>query len=172
MECLGARSAACCWTSDAGPGLLLEALAERGGTVALAGVDISAEMGHIAAARLRGRADRSSGRRRGAAVGRSAVRVCCVGSCHHYPRPDRTLAKTPRVLGCGGRLVIADPTAPAGLRKPVDAIIRVLGRADVQIYGRGEVATMRAAQELQRFTWTSVAIWGFVATAVAGQRVR
>ncbi|HLJ59671.1 MAG TPA: methyltransferase domain-containing protein [bacterium] len=152
-----------------GPGLLLQTLAERDPAMFLAGLDISPEMIRIAKEGLGPRADLRVGDAETLPwEGARFDCLVCVDSFHHYPHPQAALAEMHRVLRSGGRLVVADPTAPPIIRQLANIVNPLLGMGDVRMYGPREMKRMLEAQGFEQVEWSTVGIWGFVATAVAG----
>lgn len=93
--------------------------------------------------------------------------VTCVDSFHHYPNPERALQEIHRVLRRDGCFVLADPTAPALVRRPLNSVIHLLRRGDVRMYDRKEITGMLEAVRFKPVDWREVGCWGFVASAVA-----
>ncbi|HXX36703.1 MAG TPA: methyltransferase domain-containing protein [bacterium] len=168
LRCLGNALCGSLLDVGCGLGLVLETLAERDPGLALAGLDISPEMIRIAKERLGTRADLRLGDAE--ALPWEDHRfdyVVCVDSFHHYPHAIRALAEMHRVLKRGGRLTIADPTAPPILRQLANAVNPLLHRGDVRMYDQRETVRMLEAQRFERIRWSRAGIWGFVVTALA-----
>lgn len=151
-----------------GPGLLLATLAENYPELRLAGLDIAPEMIRVAQERLGSRADLRIGDSESLPWEDCVFDyVFSVDSFHHYPNPLRALAEFHRVLKGGGRLVVADPTAPSPIRQIVNPLNRWLRNGDVKMYDRREMSGMLDTCRFQITDWRTVGGWGFVASARA-----
>lgn len=136
------RRAACSRVLEVGcrSGALLSRLPEG---VDRAGLDFSPREISAARRRLGGRADL----RLGDPVAlpwadRSFDAVVCVDALHRWARPDRVLGELRRVLERRGRLILADPWLPAGLRHLVNLLgpLRIAG--GVRVYSRDELVVL------------------------------
>jgi len=152
-----------------GPGLLLTTLAGQYPHLDLAGLDIAPEMVRVAKERLGDRADiRLGDSERLPWPDASFNFIFCVDSFHHYPNARTVLHEFRRVLTPDGRLLLADPTAPAPVRKILNLIIRLMRMGDVQMYDRRKMTGLLEACRFRSIQWRESGSWGFVASAVAG----
>ena len=169
LQRLGTRIRGSLLDVGCGPGLLLKTLAEQDPGMSLAGLDISPEMIRIAKEGLGNRADLRVGDAE--ALPWEDARfdsLVCVDSFHHYPHPQAALAEMRRALRSGGRLIIADPTAPPVIRQLANIVNPLLRRGDVRMYGEREMKRMLKAHGFEKMEWSIVGVWGFVVTALAG----
>lgn len=152
-----------------GPGLLLATLAAQYPQLHLAGLDIAPEMVKVAKERLGERADiRLGDSERLPWQDASFSYIFCVDSFHHYPNARKVLHEFRRVLAPDGRLLLADPTAPAPFRNILNLIIRLMRMGDVQMYDRRKMTTLLENCRFSSIQWQESGSLGFVASAVAG----
>jgi ubiquinone/menaquinone biosynthesis C-methylase UbiE len=87
----------------------------------------------------------------------SMTALLCASSFHHYPDPAGAAKEFARVLGPGGRVVIADPCMDRPIVRLADRVLRLIEPAHVRMYRSGELAGFLAAAGLRpvarRFLW-------------------
>jgi ubiquinone/menaquinone biosynthesis C-methylase UbiE len=71
--------------------------------------------------------------------------VCCTFSFHHYPNPQKVLTEMNRVLKSDGRLIMADPWAPAPLRQVLNAVMQYSKGGDICTYSRRQMERLLGA---------------------------
>lgn len=65
------------------------------------------------------------------------ITVCC--AFHHFVEPEAFMKEAYRILKHGGRLIIADPTAPVIIRQIENVFIPLFKMGDVRIYNKKEM---------------------------------
>ncbi|KNY26404.1 class I SAM-dependent methyltransferase [Pseudobacteroides cellulosolvens] len=65
------------------------------------------------------------------------ITVCC--AFHHFVDPEAFMKEAYRILKHGGRLIIADPTAPVIIRQIENVFIPLFKMGDVRIYNKKEM---------------------------------
>ncbi len=106
----------------------------------LHGLDISEEMIHVAGGRIAG--DFRTGSAEELAVfGHSfdLITVCC--AFHHFEQPGRFLQAVFAALKPGGRLLVADPLPPWGIRIAMNLMFPFTKSGDVRIYNCRELTS-------------------------------
>jgi len=152
-----------------GPGLLLATLAQQHTRLQLAGLDIAPEMITVAKERLGASADIRLGDSESLPWPDASFNyVFCIDSFHHYPNGRKVLHEFRRVLAPGGRVFLADPTAPAFLRIILNSLIRLMRMGDVRMYDRRKITVLFETCGFRSIQWQESGSWGFVASAFAG----
>ena len=148
-----------------GTGALLDQRSRRWPAGQYTGEDLSPKMAETAQKKLDGRADILLGDAEALPLpdGRFQAVVCC-DSFHHYPNPEAALGEFCRVLEPGGVLLLADTTAPAGLRQAVNLFLPLSQSGDVHLYSPGELIRLLSLRfhgvECRRVNATSFLAWG------------
>jgi ubiquinone/menaquinone biosynthesis C-methylase UbiE len=151
-----------------GPGIFLNMLARENGELSLAGLDIAPEMIRVAKERLGPLADLKLGDAESLPWEDNRFNyVSCIDSFHHYPNPARVLREMHRVLRRGGRIVMADPSAPVVMRQIANLLNPLLRRGDVKMYGQREMMSLLDAGGFQQAAWSNEGLFGFVVTAIS-----
>ena len=68
--------------------------------------------------------------------------VICTNSFHHYINPVKVLGEIRRVLKCGGRIYILDPTTDLFIGKQLDRRMRLKEPEHVKFYSTSEFRTL------------------------------
>lgn len=148
-----------------GTGALLDQVSRRWPDTRCAGVDLSPNMTAIAGKRLSGRAEIRTGDAESLPFpsGSFEALLCC-DSFHHYPHPHLALAEFHRVLTASGVLLLADATAPWGVRSVFNLFLPLSREGDVRLYGSKELASLLSSHfhgvRCQSVSSTSLFAWG------------
>lgn len=149
-----------------GTGELLAAVLGRWPKTVCAGLDLSQRMLEKAREKLGARAELAQGDAAELPFGEGRFdAVVCTDSFHHYPEPERVLAEVRRVLQPGGVFLLADCTAPVGLRGLINLLFPYGNGGDVRLYGSGEICGLLegaglSGVECRRAGATSFLAWG------------
>lgn len=148
-----------------GTGALLAQMSDRWPAGTYTGLDLSSEMVAVAKDRLSGRATVLQGDAEYLPFpDRSFQVVVCCDSFHHYPSPGRALEQIHRVLEPGGVFLLADATAPAGVRWLLNRLLPLGGGGDVRMYSPTELRALLSplfhGAECRRVSATSLLAWG------------
>jgi ubiquinone/menaquinone biosynthesis C-methylase UbiE len=145
-----------------GPGIVAEALASVAGEIA--GVDATPEMVARARERLKRAGAAHASFREGTAealpfLDASFDAVVTRLSLHHFPRVPAALAEMRRVLGAGGRLVVADVVSPGDAEDTAlhNALETLRDPTHVRMLGPGEIPELLSAagfEPIETQTWT------------------
>ena len=148
-----------------GTGELLRKVGDRFPETARAGLDLSEQMLTVARGKLGEGVELVLGdaERLPFADGRFEVLLCC-DSFHHYPNPEAAVDEFARVLQPGGILLLADCTAPAGVRAVTNLLLPLSGEGDVRLYSPEEMKQLLARRlvgvECRRAGPTGLLAWG------------
>ena len=148
-----------------GTGALLDQLSRRWPEGRYTGVDLSPNMAETAQNKLGSRARILVGDAEALPLPDSQFQaVVCCDSFHHYPRPRAALREIYRVLEPGGVLLLADTTAPAGVRWALNLLLPLSRSGDVRLYSPKELtglfSPMFHGAECRRVNATSLLGWG------------
>lgn len=149
-----------------GTGELLSQVLGRWPETACAGLDLSERMLEVARRKLKGRAELVQGDAAALPFGDGRFDlVLCTDSFHHYPQPERVVEEVFRVLQPGGVFLLADTTAPAGLRGLTNLLLPYGSGGDVRLYGPGEMRALLEGGglhgvECRKRDATSLLAWG------------
>ena len=122
-----------------GNGSLLERFS-REAKLQLHGLDISEEMIQVANARVAGDFRAGSAENLDVFGHRfDLITVCC--AFHHFEEPGKFLRAALAALKSGGRLLVADPLPPWGIRIAMNLMFPFTKRGDVRIYNRRELTS-------------------------------
>ena len=147
-------------------GLLFEALKIK--KVAVAGIDISEKMLEIAKNRLGEEADLRNGDSEHLPwKNNSFDMVICTDSFHHYPNPGAVLKEIRRVISPGGKIIIADPWAPAPFRQMANLILPLRKGGDVKLYSEQEMKKLLEENGFTLVSCEKIGIKAFVLVATA-----
>ena len=148
-----------------GTGALLDQLSRRWPEGHYTGVDLSPNMAETAQNKLGSRARILVGDAEALPLPDSQFQsVVCCDSFHHYPNPEAAVDEFARVLQPGGILLLADCTAPAGVRAVTNLLLPLSGEGDVRLYSPEEMKQLLARRlvgvECRRAGPTGLLAWG------------
>ena len=151
-----------------GTGALARLVLKQDPTCRVTGLDLAPNMVAQARANLEGFADRvrlvEGDSDRLPFREESFDAAWCNDSFHHYPRPQAALREIYRVLEPGGVLLLADTTAPAGVRWALNLLLPLSRSGDVRLYSPKELtglfSPMFHGAECRRVNTTSLLGWG------------
>jgi len=140
-----------------GTGALLSLIQEQNKTAQVFGIDLSGEMIKIAKAKLGKDVDlRVSDSEKLPFKNESFDVVTCTFSFHHYPNALIVLSEMRRVLKKSGKLIVADPLAPAPLRQLLNLFIPWRKDGTVRYYSKREMCNLIESAGLEIFKWSKL----------------